>query len=127
VDGPSFDIDYSKDPNYNSNDNEGSSGTFSNFAKELESSRTKSPTEAFEKVNYGSNRYLFVPGKQRTRQRQTPRRTQLEDIEGVSSETVGSSSSPDPVLIPFFVPDLSRLEQSNKQPLFEPFSFSVNL
>jgi len=127
VDGPSFDIDYSKDPNYNSNDNEGSAGKFSNFAKELKSSRTKSS----ENVNYGSNRYLFVPRKQRTRQRQTPRthtdRTQLEDIEGVSIETVGSSSSTDPVLIPFFVPDLSRLEQSNKQPLFEPFSFSVNL
>jgi len=34
IEGPTFDIDYTKDPNYNSADNEGPVGTFSNFGKE---------------------------------------------------------------------------------------------
>ena len=34
VEGPQFDIDYTKDPNYNSEDNEGPVGTFSNFGTE---------------------------------------------------------------------------------------------
>merc|ERR1712168_772574 len=34
AEGPKFDIDYTKDPNYNSADNEGPVGTFSNFGNE---------------------------------------------------------------------------------------------
>ena len=80
--------------------------------------------------------FVFVPSIQRHRQRQAqkdirnPNGTNMierQDFDAVSSETVGSFSSPDRVFIPLFVPDIRKLDQLKTSSLFEPFSFSVNL
>ena len=75
--------------------------------------------------------FSFVPNIERSRQRQVQvtnkDRNNSEDSEAVSSGNIGSFSAPAPVFVPLFVPDLRKHEQEDKSPLFEPFSFSVNL
>ena len=69
-------------------------------------------------------RFSFVPSIQRTRQRQ--QETENKD-RTMSSEHFGLFSDPDPVFVPFFVPDLSKKEQADEHQFFTPFSFSVHL
>ena len=135
VDGPQFDIDYTKDPNFNSDDNEGSVDTFTNFAKEEESlSKKESQKTETQEPRFRNNvpgGFSFVPNIERSRQRQsqiTKRdRNISEYYEAVSNENIGSFSAPAPVFVPLFVPDLRKQEQADISPLFQPFSFSVNL
>jgi len=118
VEGPQFDIDYTKDPNYNSDDNEGIVETFSNFGKE-ESSIKVLPTNP-----------VSFPTIHRSReqpQKSNPNENiKLRDFESVSSESFGSFSAADPVFVPLFTPDLTR-QEPNDSPLFEPFSFFIHL
>ena len=133
VDGPQFDIDYTKDPNFNSDDSEGSVDEFSNFAKEEESLSTKESQQAQTQEARSRNNggFSFVPNIERNGQRQSQitnkERNNSEDSEPVSSVNIGSFSAPAPVFVPLFVPDLRKHQQEDKSPLFQPFSFSVNL
>ena len=81
--------------------------------------------------NIIAGRFLFVPRIQRTRQRQQGTKNKdkpsLHNFEAVSREHSGLFSDPDPVFVPFFVPDLRKQEEAGEQQLFQPFSFSVDL
>ena len=98
---------------YNSEDNEGAVETFSNFGAEEGSLRPV--PEQLENIKHEN----IIPGSfsfvQRTRQRQQ------------GTKNKGLFSDPDPVFVPFFVPDLSKQEQAGDKQLFTPFSFSVHL
>ena len=101
---------------YNSEDNEGAVETFSNFGAEEGSLRPV--PEQLEKIKHENiipGSFSFVPSIQRTRQRQQ------------GTKNKGLFSDPDPVFVPFFVPDLSKKEQADEHQFFTPFSFSVHL
>jgi len=115
AEGPKFDIDYTKDPNYNSADNEGPVGTFSNFGKE-EKTLSIVPAQTFPvrlpTTTVGS-------GFQNEN-------VKLQDFQSVSSEAFGSFSESSPVFIPLFTPDLTK-HVPQDSPLFKPFTISVHL
>ena len=115
MEGPQFDIDYTKDPNYNSEDNEGPVEKISNFGTEEGSLRPVS----------------FVPSIQRTRQRQQGTENKdnpsMHNFEAVTRDHFGLFSDSDPVFVPFSVPDLRKQDQAGEQQFFQPFSFSVDL
>merc|ERR1711874_234684 len=112
VKGPKFDIDYTKDPNYNSDDNEGPVKTFSNFGKEQKSIIHPTVPVRLPNIHRGSSVQIT--------------NVKLPDFQSVSSESFGSFSAPVPVFIPLFTPDLTK-HVPGESPLFKPFTISVQL
>merc|ERR1712083_748258 len=139
IEGPKFDIDYTKDPNYNSADNEGPVGTFSNFGKE-EKSISVQPLATIPKRLPSSHLDDKPRDFQSVSSVSFPRRLptshlgekideeniKLRDFQSVSSESFGSFSEPGPVFIPLFTPDLTK-HVPEDSPLFQPFTISVHL
>ena len=131
VEGPQFDIDYTKDPNYNSEDNKGPVEIFANFGTEEGSLGTvPEQLENIKHTNLIPDSFSFVPSIQRTRQKQQGTETKdepsLHHFEAKSRDHFGSFSDPDPVFVPLFVPDLRKQDQAGGQQFFQPFSFSVD-
>jgi len=148
TEGPKFDIDYTKDPNYNSADNEGPVGTFSNFGNEEESvstipqqipsiPRRLSSTHLADQIqeeNIQPRDFQSLSSDSFPRRLPTSNlgnkiqeeNIKLRDFQTVSSESFGSFSEADPVFIPLFTPDLTK-HVPEDSPLFEPFTISVHL
>jgi len=146
IEGPKFDIDYTKDPNYNSADNEGPVGTFSNFGNEEQSFSVQPlatiprrlPSshldDKIEEENIKLRDFQSVSSDSFPRRLPTSQigekveeeNIKLRDFQSVSSESFGSFSEPGPVFIPLFTPDLTK-HVPEDSPLFQPFTISVHL